>query len=128
VNILFISQYFPPEMGAPAARTYELARSWVKAGHRVTVLTAFPHHPTGIIPEGYRGKVFLREQVDGIQVVRSFVYATANKGFLKRTLSYISFMCSAVLFSPWVGDGFQVVVATSPQFSSWPWGRLKTLL
>lgn len=116
LNILFISQYFPPEMGAPAARTYELARSWVKAGHRVTVLTAFPHHPTGIIPEGYRGKVFLREQVDGIQIVRSFVYATANKGFLKRTLSYISFMCSAVLVSPWVRDGFHVVIATSPQF------------
>lgn len=116
MNILFISQYFPPEMGAPAARTYELARSWVKAGHRVTVLTAFPHHPTGVIPEAYRGKVFLREQVDGIRVVRSFVYATANKGFLKRTLSYISFMVSAVLFSPLVRDRFQVVVATSPQF------------
>jgi glycosyltransferase involved in cell wall biosynthesis len=116
LNILFISQYFPPEMGAPAARTYELARSWVKVGHRVTVLTAFPHHPTGVIPEGYRGKVFLREQVDGIEVVRSFVYATANKGFFRRTLSYVSFMCSAVLFSPWVRGDFHVVIATSPQF------------
>lgn len=103
-------------MGAPATRTYELARNWVKSRHTVTVLTAFPHHPTGVIPEAYRGKVFLREQVDGIRVVRSFVYATANKGFFKRTLSYISFMCSAVLFSPFVRGRFQVVVATSPQF------------
>jgi glycosyltransferase involved in cell wall biosynthesis len=116
LNILFISQYFPPEMGAPAARTYELAKHWVRSGHSVTVLTAFPHHPTGVIPKEYRKKIFLRERVEGIQVVRSFVYATANKGFLKRTLSYLSFMSSAILFSPLVKGPFQVVVATSPQF------------
>lgn len=116
MRILFISQYFPPEMGAPAARTYEHAREWVKAGHKVTVLTAFPHHPTGIVPEAFRGKVFLREQVDGIDVVRTYVYAVPNEGFLKRILSYVSFMCSSIFFSFFMSDRSEVVVATSPQF------------
>ena len=103
-------------MGAPAVRTYELAKEWVKAGNSVLVNTAFPHHPTGIVPPEYQGQRFLREEIDGIQVVRTFVYATANKGFLKRTLSYISFMFSAILCSPFLRFDPQVVVATSPQF------------
>ena len=116
MRILFISQYFPPEMGAPATRTYELCKAWVQSGHDVTVLTAFPHHPTGIVPPDYRRKFFLRENVKGINLVRTYVYATANKGFLKRTLSYISFLLSAVFFFPLIKCNPQVVIATSPQF------------
>ena len=116
MRILFISQYFPPEMGAPATRTYELCKAWVQSGHDVTVLTAFPHHPTGIVPPYYRRKIFLREKVKGINLVRTYVYAAANKGFLKRTLSYISFLLSAVFFSPFIKCNPQVVIATSPQF------------
>lgn len=116
MRILFISQYFPPEMGAPATRTYELCKAWVQSGHDVTVLTAFPHHPTGIVPPYYRRKIFLREKVKGINLVRTYVYATANKGFLKRTLSYISFLLSAVFFFPFIKCNPQVVIATSPQF------------
>ena len=105
-------------MGAPAARVHELSRAWVRRGHKVTVLTAFPHHPTGIIPEGYRGRRMMRESVDGIEVLRTWVYATPNKGFAKRLISYISFMCSAlVLGLPWARRRrFDAVVATSPQF------------
>jgi len=117
MRILYISQYFPPEMGAPAARVHELARAWVARGHKVTVLTAFPHHPTGVIPQNYRGYRLLREKVDGIDVLRTWVYATRNKGFLKRTLSYISFMFSAMLLGlPNLRYRYDVVIATSPQF------------
>ena len=116
MRILFISQYFPPEMGAPATRTYQLCKAWVQSGHDVTVLTAFPHHPTGIVPPYYRRKFILREKVKSVSLVRTYVYATANKGFLKRTLSYISFMLSALFFSPFIMCNPQVVIATSPQF------------
>ncbi len=116
MKILYISQYFPPEMGTPSARVYEFARHWTEMGHEVKVLTAFPNHPTGIIPEEYRGEIFRREFVDGIEVVRTWTYAAANKGFTKRIFNYLSFPISAILLGiPMIGE-CDVVIATSPQF------------
>lgn len=116
MKILFISQYFLPEMGAPALRTYELAKHWAASGHDVTVLAAFPHHPTGIVPEKYRGRFIFREEIDGIHLVRTYVYAVPNQGVFKRTLSYLSFMFSAILSVFFLKDKFEIVIATSPQF------------
>lgn len=118
MKIVYLSQYFPPEMGAPAARVSELARTWAEAGHEVVVLTAFPHHPTGIVPPEYRGYVRLREVWHGVDLLRTWVYATPNKGVAKRALAYVSFAASSVMLGsvdPAV-RGADVVVATSPQF------------
>lgn len=57
MKILYVSQYFPPEMGAPAARAAELAHHWSEAGHAVSVLTGFPNHPTGIVPPEWRDRL-----------------------------------------------------------------------
>jgi glycosyltransferase involved in cell wall biosynthesis len=103
-------------MGAPSARTFELCRHWVKSGHKVTVITGFPHHPTGIIPPEYPQHFYKTETVEGIRVIRTYVYATANKGFFKRIISYMSFMFSSILLGPWKAGKPDVVIATSPQF------------
>jgi len=70
VRILFLCQYFPPEMGAPAARTYEHAREWVEMGHEVTVVCGLPNHPDGVVPPEYCGTFLYREKIDGINVLR----------------------------------------------------------
>ena len=57
MKILYVSQYFPPEMGAPAARASELARHWADAGHQVSILTGFPNHPTGVVPPEWRSRL-----------------------------------------------------------------------
>jgi colanic acid biosynthesis glycosyl transferase WcaI len=116
MRILFISQYFPPEMGAPAARTYELARRWVEAGAEVTVVTAIPNHPTGVIPPEYRGKSLYDEDHDGIRVIRTWIYAAANRGFWKRSVNYVSFFGSSLLQGLRLAGPADVVLATSPQF------------
>ncbi len=116
MRILYLSQYFPPEMGAPSARVYELSRRWVKNGDRVTVLTSFPNHPTGVIPPGYQGYKFLEEEKDGIRVVRTYIFAAPNKGFFKRVLSYVSFMCSSIIQGTRKVGPQDVLIATSPQF------------
>jgi glycosyltransferase involved in cell wall biosynthesis len=115
MRILFLSHYFPPEVNAPASRTYEHCRQWVRDGHEVTVVTCAPNHPRGMVYEGYRNKLFQREEIDGIQVVRVWTYVTANEGFLKRTLNYLSYMVVAVLVAPFLSR-CDVVLSTSPQF------------
>ncbi len=114
MNILFLTDNFPPETNAPATRTYEHARNWVAAGHRVTVLANVPNFPTGKVFPGYRNKLWQREAMDGIRVVRVWTYVTANEGFFGRSLDYFSFGVTSVvggLFLP-IPD---VIVATSPQ-------------
>ena len=116
LKILFLSQYFPPEAGAPSARTYELCRRWVKNGANVTVLTGFPNHPTGVIPNEYRGYKYLFENKDKINIIRTYIYATPNKGFFRRIISYISFMFSSILQGTSRSGKQDVIIATSPQF------------
>jgi glycosyltransferase involved in cell wall biosynthesis len=117
MKILYVSQYFPPEMGAPAARVSELARHWVKAGHQVTVLTGFPNHPTGIVPPEYRSKLrrlVAREQTDGIDVVRTWLFPCPNRKAHERLLNYLSFVLSACITGMFLRRP-DVVIATSPQ-------------
>lgn len=116
MRITFLCQYFPPEMGAPSARTFEHARHWAALGHQVTVVTGFPNHPTGIIKPEYRNQFVKRERVEGIDLLRTWVYCAANKGFFKRILNFLSFFCSSLILGGLLTRRPDVVVGTSPQF------------
>ena len=115
MHILFLTDNFPPEVNAPASRTFEHCRAWVKAGHQVTVITCMPNFPKGKIFDGYRNKPWQSEALDGIHVIRVWTYIAANEGFVKRILDYLSYMLSAIVAGPFV-RGVDLVVGTSPQF------------
>jgi glycosyltransferase involved in cell wall biosynthesis len=115
VRILFYSHYFPPEVNAPANRTHEHCREWVAAGHEVHVVTCIPSHPLGTPFEGYRRRWYQREEIDGIHLHRVWTYLAANRGVLRRTLNYLSFIPTAVFRGLRLGQ-FDVVISTSPQF------------
>ncbi len=115
MHILFLTDNFPPESNAPANRTYEHAVRWVRAGHKVTVVTCFPNFPSGKVFEGYKNRWYSKEQMDGIDVVRVKSYMTANERFLRRSLDYISFMITGSVAACFIRKP-DVVVATSPQF------------
>ena len=116
MNILYISHYFPPEVNAPALRVSEFSHHWAKLGHSVTVLTGFPNHPGGVIPEEYQGLIKSKEKHDNINVVRTYIYAAPNKGFFKRTMNYLSFMFSSIVLGTGSVGKADVLIATSPQF------------
>jgi glycosyltransferase involved in cell wall biosynthesis len=115
VHVLFLTDNFPPEVNAPASRTFEHCREWVKHGHKVTVITCAPNFPKGKVFDGYRNRLWQRETIEGIEVVRVWSYITANEGFLRRILDYQSYMVSATIASLFVRK-VDVVVGTSPQF------------
>lgn len=115
MHILFITENFPPERNAAAGRVYERACYWIKWGHEVTVITCAPNFPEGKVYSGYKNRWYQVEQTDGIQVVRVKTFISANKGFLLRSLDFVSFMFTSI-----IAGLFQkkpdVVMATSPQF------------
>ena len=115
MHILFLTDNFPPEGNAPATRTYEHAVCWIKAGHKVTIITCAPNFPEGRVFDGYKNSLYQKEDMDGINVIRVKTYITANEGFIKRILDYMSFMVMG-----FIAGLFQkkpdVIVATSPQF------------
>ncbi len=115
MHILFLTDNFPPEVNAPAARTHEHCREWARAGHEVTVVTCAPNFPAGRVFDGYRNRLVQWETTDGIRVVRVWTYVAPNEGLVRRTLDYASYMVGAVLAAPLAGN-VDVVVATSPQF------------
>jgi len=130
LQILFLTDNFPPEVNAPASRTFEHCREWVKAGHEVTVVTGVPNFPKGRVFGGYTNYPWQREEIEGIRVIRVITYITANEGFGRRTIDYISFMvtsCLAGLFS----KRPDVLIGTSPQFftvcSTWMVSTLRRI-
>ncbi len=128
MKILFFADNFPPEVNAQATRVYERARYWAEWGHEVTVMTTAPNFPKGKLYPGYRNAWRSTEVIDGIRVVRTKSYMSANEGVALRTLDFLSFMVSggiAALFE----RRPDVVVSTSPQFfaavAGWAVGKVR---
>ena len=115
MHILFLTDNFPPEVNAPASRTFEHCREWVAAGRRVTVVTCAPNFPAGKLIGNYKNRLWQREEVDGIDVIRVWTYITANEGFARRILDYLSFMLAGAVAALFVRR-VDVIVGTSPQF------------
>jgi glycosyltransferase involved in cell wall biosynthesis len=127
VKILYVSQYFPPEMGAPAARAAELAQHWAQAGHEVSVLTGFPNHPTGVVPAEWRARlrrltyherifpVSAPQKTSGrVDVFRTWLWPLPNRKAHERMRNYASFCVSAGLRGLTIPRP-DVVIASSPQ-------------
>src|SRR6266513_3663837 len=114
LRITFLTHYFPPEVGAPQTRMYELARNLRRGGDEVAVVTAFPNYPTGIVHDGYRGRFAMEESMDGVRVIRRWVFATPNAGFFKRIVNHFSFVLSSLTALRSVGRTDVIFVQSPP--------------
>lgn len=120
MKILFLTQYCPPEVGAPQNRIFEFAKQLKKFGHDVSILTALPNYPKGEIFEEYRGKKVVLEEIDGIKIVRTNIYATKDKSFYKRLRNYLSFTFSSVFQGSKYIECQDVIITESPPlFLGW---------
>ncbi|MFZ0963027.1 MAG: glycosyltransferase family 4 protein [Terriglobia bacterium] len=134
MQVLYISQYYPPETCAPAFRVDCFTREWVRAGADVRVLTGFPNHPEGILHAEYRKawrRGFMREEREGVKVCRTWLYPSANRRLWRRGANFTSFALSSTLAGLCVAPRHGVVIATSPQIlvgvSGWAVGTLRFL-
>ena len=117
MHILILTQYYPPETGAPQNRLSDLARRLARSGHDLTVLTAMPNYPRGEIFEEYRNRFLVKENHGDIKVIRTWIYATKKKTFVRRLLNYFSFVVSSFAFGIWkIGSPDIVIVESPPLF------------
>jgi colanic acid biosynthesis glycosyl transferase WcaI len=113
LKILYFVQTYPPEPGA-TKRPARQAAEWVKAGHQVTVVTALPSYPMGRRLPGYRGRVFMRERLDGVDVLRVPTLAAPNVGSVRRMLAFASFAMAATATGLIVGEP-DIVIGSIPK-------------
>jgi len=114
MKLLILTQYFPPEIGAPQNRLYELAVRLQQKGMDVSILTAMPNYPQMKVYEGYTGKWYATEMMSDLTVHRSWIYTTTSKGIFKRLLNYFSFVFSS-FFVGWFKLGkFDYILCESP--------------
>lgn len=97
-NILVLTQYFPPEVGAPQARLSEMALHLNEFGFQLEVLTALPNYPKGKIFDGYKGKKIIIEDFKGIKVIRTFLFPTKSANIIKRLICYFSFVYFSYIY------------------------------
>lgn len=114
MKILFFTDNFPPEVNAPASRTFEHCRHWATKGHEITVITCAPNFPQGKVFDGYKNKLWQVERIEGMKVVRVWSYIAPNAGFVKRILDFVSYMVMAMIAGFFVGRP-DVIIGTSPQ-------------
>ena len=115
MKILIISQYHPPEMGAAAMRWNDYAQILSNLGYEVTVLSEIPNYPTGVIPDKYKNKYFVKEKDSNknFTIIRTAVWANARQTTIQRIGFYISFMFSAIYGGLKLGS-FDLIIASSP--------------
>lgn len=126
MNVLFVTYYFSPEVGAPQRRIREFAVKLKAKGHRVSVLTGFPNYPHGDLIPPYQRQPYLREDLDGVEVLRVFHLLGNRRGKLGRAVSEGSFAISATL-AALLEQAPDVVVVESPSLLlGWAGLALKT--
>lgn len=127
MKILFITDNFPPEVNAPATRTFEHVIEWQKKGVEVTIVTCAPNFPHGKVYDGYKNKLYQKEMYKGIEVIRVWSYVSSNSGFAKRVLDYVSFAFMAFIVGLFRKQ--DIIIATSPQFfttwAAWALSKIK---
>jgi glycosyltransferase involved in cell wall biosynthesis len=116
MKIIFLTHYFPPEVNAPATRTYEHCKRWAKNGHEIMVVTCVPNAPSGKIFDGYKNKFLQTEIIDGITVVRVWSFLASNRGFALRIVNYLSSMIMMIIYALFFPGSYDRLIATSPQF------------
>jgi len=122
MKIGILAQYYSPTDNACANRMAAFATGLARHGHSVTVITGMPNYPDGVKPPRYRFRLFARETIDHVNVVRTYELATANSGRIRRMMNYLSFMVSAC-FVPFIIPRLDTLIVSTPPLFVTPAAR-----
>ncbi len=113
-SVLILTQYYPPETGAPQNRLSSLAKHLKKQGMEVSVLTAMPNYPKMEVYPEYKGKWYMKDELDNITVHRSWIYVKKSKAVTARLLNYFSFVFSSMIVGLFKVKKHDMIICESP--------------
>lgn len=113
-SVLILTQYYPPETGAPQNRLSSLGKHLQLLGMEVAVLTAMPNYPAMKIQEGYKRKWYVCEEKDNIVIHRSWIFVRKSNSIILRLLNYFSFVFSAMITGLFKVKKYDIVICESP--------------
>lgn len=103
LNVLLITQYFPPDLGGAATRNSNISKGLSLNGCNLTIITAFPHYPHGVIPREYKSTIVKVETINKIKIIRTFMPPIKSEGIVKRMVLMVSFAVSSMFALPLSG-------------------------
>lgn len=128
MKILILTQYYPPEVGAPQNRLHELAIRLKAKGLEIEVLTALPNYPSMEIHKEYRNGKNREEVIDGVKVYRAGIFVSKSKGIIKRLLNYFSFVWTSYWRGRKLGQYDFLLIESPPLFLGYSALRLSKRL
>jgi glycosyltransferase involved in cell wall biosynthesis len=114
MRFLILTQYYPPETGAPQNRLSGLARELKQMGHEVVILTAMPNYPAMQIHPDYLGKKYVLDEFENIPVHRAWIYVSKNRSIISRLMNYFSFTFSSMFYASKIKGNFDYLMVESP--------------
>ena len=114
MKLLLLTQYFPPETGAPQNRLFELAVRLNRMGIDITVLTAMPNYPQMKVYKEYAGLDYHYEEMSGLKVHRSSIYVSTDRSIISRLRNYFSFVISSRRTAMSKLGDFDLIMCESP--------------
>jgi len=103
LNVLLITQYFPPDLGGAATRNSNISKGLSLNGCNLTIITSFPHYPHGTIPSEYKSILVKVERIGNTKIIRTFMPPIKSEGIAKRMVLMVSFAISSVFALPFSG-------------------------
>jgi glycosyltransferase involved in cell wall biosynthesis len=129
MRVIILSQYFPPEIGAPQNRLYELAVRLKDKGIDIQILTAMPNYPKMEIMDDYKGRYYCIENMNNLEVHRSYIFVSKSKSIFFRLINYFSFVFSSLLIGAIKLKKADVLICESPPLflgiSGWILAKIK---
>ena len=129
MRIVILTQYYPPETGAPQNRLHSLATNLLLLGAEIEVITAMPNYPKYEVFDGYKGKLFMKNEIEGVKISRSYIFTTKKYGVFPRLVNYFSFTISSFFVAIFKVKKADIIICESPPlflgitavFIKWIW-------